>query len=142
MTVCAVPDPCRRVSVAKARKTYASLATGNIDLRQLTFEIQPPNCFVTNPPDPMGLADGTIYAVVYYFPANRNPLAIGCVRVGFPDSGFKRYLEDLDLTRLFHVVAPAPVEQVEDFANVEVLLGQDDPEVMPGPLARGVELWH
>jgi hypothetical protein len=125
LTVSAVPTPNRMVRSAKHRKLYASGAAGNVDFRQSFFVVDDHNRLVIGLHDPAVLEEGLIYGVVYYSPAEDNPLGVGYVGVGFPDARYRRYVETLNLTKLFPgAVASTAVEHVEDLANVEMLLGE------------------
>ena len=132
ITISAVPNPHRIVRPSKQRRLYASRAEGNVDYRQIYFVIDPLNQFCIEHPVWAALDQGLIYASVFYSAAAGNPLGIGHVGVGFPNARFTRYLERLDLTRLFPDAAiPTAVEQIQDEADVQVLLGQDVPEEVP-----------
>ena len=133
MTVSAVPDPCRIVRVSRHRKLYAAGAEGNQDFRQRFFTIDASNCFVVGEHDLLVVDRGQIYGVLFYSPASDNPLGIGYIGIGFPDRSYRRYVEVLNLTGLFPGAAvSAAVEQVEDRAAVEMLLGEEELEAAPG----------
>ena len=127
MTVCAVPNPKRMVRANKARRGYASCAAGNVDFRQSFFFIDACNRLVIGRYDDKLVEEGLIYGVVYYSPAEDNPLGVGYVGVGFPDMRFRRYVETLDLSRLFPEAAwSTEVERIEDLARVEILVGEPE----------------
>ena len=127
LTVSAVPTPNRMVRVTKARKSYAWYAAGNVDFRQLFFSIDDHNRLVVGKHDLTAVDGGLIYGVVFYSPAEDNPLGVGYVGVGFPDRRYRRYAETLDLTRLFPQAARSTeIERIEDLARVEILVGEPD----------------
>ena len=132
LTVSAAPVPNRMVRATKHRKLYASNAAGNVDFRQFFFIVDDHNRLVIGSHDPAVLEQGLIYGVVFYSPAEDNPLGIGYVGVGFPDPRYTHFVEILNLTRLFPGASESTeTEQVEDLANVEMLLGEPDAEGIP-----------
>lgn len=127
MTVSSVPNPNLMVRASKARKAYASGAAGNVDFRQSFFSIDDSNQLVFGRYDDVLVEEGLIYGVVYYSPAEDNHLSVGYVGVGFPDMRYRRYVETLDLTRLFPEAAcSTEVERIEDHARVDILLGEPE----------------
>ena len=129
LTVSAVPTPSRMVRPNKHRKLYASGAAGNIDFRQSFFMVDDHNKFMIGRHDTAILKQGLIYGVVFYSPAEDNPLGVGSVGIGFPDARYRRYVETLNLTKMFsRLSAPTVVEQVEDLAKVELLLRDSEAE--------------
>ena len=127
MTVSAVSNPNRMVRANKARRAYASGASGNVDFRQSFFFIDTCNQLVIGRYDDRLVEEGLIYGVVYYSPAEDNPLSVGYVGVGFPDMRYRRYVETLDLTRLFPEAAwSTEVERIEDLARVDILVGEPE----------------
>ena len=138
LTVCYVQDPRRMVRPNKHRRLYASSATGNLDLRQSFFTIDTCNRFVVGTHDVSLLEKGHMYGVVFYSAAEDNSLGIGHIGVGFPNSRFTEYVAQISLTEFApNTVAPTAVVQVEDRANVEMLLGEPDRDVVPGPSMDG-----
>ena len=133
MTVSAVPKPCPMVRPSRHRKLYASGAEGNRDFRQCYFTVNPSNCLVVGEYDLSVLESGQIYGILFYSPASDNPLGVGYIGIGFPDHKFRRYLEVLNLTKLFPGTAVSTaVERIEDLAAVEMLLGDGELETAPG----------
>ena len=129
LTVSAGPKPNRMVRPTKHRKFYASGAVGNVDFRQSFFIVDDRNRLVIGRHDPAMVEKGLIYGVVFYSPAQDNPLGVGFVGVGFPDARYSRYVATLDLTALFpSAIASTTVERVEDLAKVEMLLGEPNVE--------------
>ena len=127
MTVSAVPNPDRMVHASKARKAYASGAAGNVDFRQSLFFIDDCNQLVIGRYDETLVEEGLIYGVVHYSPAEDNPLSVGYVGVGFPDTRYRRYVEMLDLTSLLpEPASSAEVERIEDLARVDILVGEPE----------------
>ena len=140
MTVSAVPSPCQMVRASGYRRLYASGAEGNKDFRQCFFAVDSSNCLVVGDHDMLVVERGQIYGVLFYSPASDNPLGVGYIGIGFPDRNYRRYVEVLDLTGLFPGTAVSTaVEQVEDRAAVEMLLGDGELEAAPGLFTdRGV----
>jgi hypothetical protein len=133
MTVSAVPSPFQMVRVSGHRRLYAAGAEGNQDFRQCFFTIDPSNCLVVGYHDLSVVERGQIYGILFYSPASDNPLGVGYIGIGFPDRNYRRYVEVLNLTGLFPGVAVSTaVEQVEDRAAVEMLLGDGALEAAPG----------
>ena len=129
LEVSAVPTPNKMARPNKHRKLYAAGAVGNVDFRQSFFVVDDQNRLAIGRHDPMVLEHGMIYGVVFYSPAQDNPLGVGYVGVGFPDARYRRYVETLDLTKMFPgVVASTAIEHVEDLAHVEMLLGEPNME--------------
>ena len=132
MTVSAVPNPCRMVRPSAHRKLYASGAEGNQDFRQCFFTIGSCNSLVVGEHDLSVLERGQIYGILFYSPASDNPLGVGYIGIGFPDHTCTRYVEVLNLTKLFPSAAvTTAVERVEDLAAVEMLLGDGDLQATP-----------
>ncbi len=133
MNVSAVPSPCQMVSASKHRRLYASGAEGNQDFRQCFFTIDPSNCLVVEDHDLSVVERGHIYGILFYSSASDNPLGVGYIGIGFPDRNYRRYVEVLNLTGRFPGAAVSTaVEQVEDRAAVEMLLGDRELEAAPG----------
>ena len=140
MTVSAVPSPCQMVRASGYRRLYASGAESNKDFRQCFFAVDSSNCLVVGDHDMSVVERGQIYGILFYSPASDNPLGVGYIGIGFPDRNYRRYVEVLDLTGLSPGTAVSTaVEQVEDRAAVEMLLGDGELEAAPGLFTdRGV----
>ena len=133
MTVSAVPSPCQMVRASGRRRLYASGAVGNQDFRQRFFTVDSSNCLVAEDHDLYAVERGQIYGILFYSSASDNPLGVGYIGIGFPDRNYRRYVEVLNLTGLFPGAAVSTaVEQVEDRAAVEMLLGDGELEAAPG----------
>lgn len=129
LTVSSMSTPNRMVRATKHQKVYASRAGGNLDFRQSFFVVDHQNRLAIGRYDPALLEEGLIYGVVYYSPAEDNPLGVGYVGVGFPDGRYRRYVETLNLTQLFPAtVVSTTVELIEDLATVKILLGEPQVE--------------
>ena len=96
------------------------------------FTIDSCNSLVVGEHDLSVLERGHIYGILFYSPASDNPLGVGYIGIGFPDHTCTRYVEVLNLTKLFPSAAvTTAVERVEDLAAVEMLLGGADLEATP-----------
>ena len=71
-------------------------------------------------------SDDVLFGLILYGAADKNRFDIGSVRVGFPNSDCTKYVDKMDLMRLFPEAATkTPVEQIEDQAIVDLLLDEE-----------------
>ena len=120
MTVSAVLTPWGIVREADFRNAYAGpqMRLFNLDNESNLSVAQ----FVEEPS-----SDDLLYGIILYCAADNNPFEIGSVRVGFPNTDCTKYVDKMDLMRLFpETTKRTDVEQIQDQAIVNLLLDEEE----------------
>ena len=120
MTASAVSTPYGIVTEADFRNDYAGpqMRLFNLDNESNLSVAQ----FVEEPS-----SDDLLYGIILYCAAHNNPFEIGTVRVGFPNTNCTKYVDKMDLMRLFpETTKKTGVEQIQDQAIVNLLLDEEE----------------
>ena len=119
MTASAVLKPKGIVREADYRNNYAG--------PQLRFGTDSSKNFVPVELDTSS-SDELLYGIILYCPAENNRFEIGSVHLGFPNWNCTKYVDCIDLMKLFpETTRKTEVEQIQDEATVKLLL--DDEEI-------------
>ena len=122
MTASAVDTPYGLARDAEFRNSYAGAQTRFDIVQDRTLS----QVHFVEDPD---LQD-VLYGIILYCPAENNRFDIGSVRVGFPNFDCTKYIDRIDLLRLFpEATVRTEIEQIQDQAIVSLLL--DEQERLP-----------
>ena len=120
MTASAVLTPWGIVREADFRNDYSGpqIRLFNLDNESNLSVAQ----FVEEPS-----SDDLLYGIILYCAADNNRFEIGSVRVGFPNTDCTKYVDKMDLMRLFpETTKKTDVEQIQDQAIVNLLLDEEE----------------
>ena len=129
LTASHVPYIYQVVRPAKFRRDYSAMAHGNQGWIQRRYYIGADNCFYVLECDLLRVHQGSIYGIILYDSSSRKSSSIGSVAIGFPNVTCSRYADVMRLDDICPSAAQVETENVEDLANVELLLGKR--EVVP-----------
>ena len=130
ITASAVLTPYGIVREADFRNSYAAGP-------QMRFDIDARSSLAVVSRDE-GSIDELLYGIILYCPAENNRFEIGSIVVGFPNHDCTKYIDRLDLLRLFPETAKrTEVELIEDQAVVNLLLDEDMTVIQPDESTTG-----
>ena len=134
MTASSVLTPYGIVREADFRNSYAAGP-------QMRFDIDSRSSLSVVSRDDEESIDDLLYGIILYCPADNNRFEIGSIVVGFPNHDCSRYVDRLDLLRLFPETAKkTEVELIEDQAVVDLLLDEEETMVQPDESTTGERL--
>ncbi len=119
MTASSVQIPYGIVREANFRNNYAGPQTRfDIDSLSNLSIVE----FIEEPDN-----DDVLYGIILYCAASNNRFEISSVRVGFPNYNCTRYLDKIDVMRLFPTTTTkTEVEKIQDQAIVDLLLDEEE----------------